>query len=175
MMSDTKGVRTDRRERRFLTLMAAPLVVYLLIVLALLVTNILYVGPRVDWRALTVSWEGPAKFWRTITSPEIRFALRLSLVTSAMSVVLSMLIAIPTGYVLSRRRFFGAVVIDTVLDIPIVLPPLVVGLSLLVFFSTGAGKWLEAHGLKLIFQPAGIVAAQFVVAWAFASRTMKAT
>ena len=110
-----------------------------------------------------------------LRSRQIRYALGLSLVTSVISVALSLVIAIPAGYVMSRRKFFGAGFVDSVLDIPIVLPPLVVGLLLLVFFSMWPGRWLAAHGIEFVFQPAGIVVAQFVVACAFAIRTMKAT
>jgi len=166
---------TTGGERRFFRLMAVPLVVYFLVVLLLLVADVLYLGPTVTLRPFSVSWEGPVRFWETVTSPEIRFALGLSLVTSLITVLLSIVIAVPTGYVLSRRKFFGSALVDTIIDMPIVLPPLAVGLSLLVFFSQPVGKWLEAHGVKLVFQPAGIVAAQFVVACAFAIRMMKAT
>jgi molybdate transport system permease protein len=174
-MREPMSTTGSRGGRGFSTLMAVPLLFYFLVVLSLLLADILYLGPGITLRPFSVSWEGPRRFWETVTSPEIRFALGLSLVTSVITVLLSIVIAIPTGYVLSRRRFFGAALVDTIIDMPIVLPPLAVGLSLLVFFSQPMGKWLDAHGLKLVFQPAGIVAAQFVVACAFAIRMMKAT
>jgi len=163
-MTPTPSSPASPSERRFFALMMAPLVFYFLVVMALLAADVFY-----------VSWEGPRKFWDAVTSPEILFALKLSLITSTLTAALSLIVAVPTGYLLSRRRFAGSTIVDTILDIPIVLPPLVVGLSLLVVFSTPMGKWFEAHVIELVFRPAGIVVAQFVVACAFAVRTMKAT
>jgi molybdate transport system permease protein len=57
--------------------------------------------------------------------------------------ILSLWIAVPTGYLLSRTRFWGRPIFETILDIPIVLPPLVIGISLLILFQTAPGKWIE--------------------------------
>ena len=51
--------------------------------------------------------------------------------------------AVPLGYLLSRFRFPGKAIVDAIVDIPIVLPPLVIGLSLLIFFQTRAGQAIE--------------------------------
>ena len=55
-----------------------------------------------------------------------------------------MWVAVPVAYLLSRFEFPGEGFLDAVLDIPIVLPPLVIGLSLLVFFQTPVGNAIEA-------------------------------
>lgn len=113
---------------------------------------------------------------RTLLNEHLRYATILSFVTSTVTVILAMLVGIPTAYILSRRRFWGLTVIDTILDIPIVLPPLVIGVSLLIFFQTDLGRWINrAFPGELVFQPAGIVLAQFTVACAFGIRTLKAT
>ena len=64
---------------------------------------------------------------------------------------------------------------DTVVDLPIVFPPLVAGLTLLVFFSqTFIGKWIQEDlGLEFVFQPKGIVLCQFLVSASFAIRSAK--
>ena len=82
-----------------------------------------------------------------------------------------MLIAIPIGYLMSRHRFFGRNVLDAVLDIPIVLPPLVVGLSLLILFRYAP----ESVRRAVVFEVPAVILAQFAVACAFAVRTMRAT
>ena len=112
---------------------------------------------------------------KVATSPYIVQALRLSIVTSFMATLLAVLFAIPMGYALSRYSFPGHMLADTIVDIPIVFPPLVAGLSLLVFFSqTSLGQWLEKDlGLTFIFQPKGIVLCQFVVSASFAIRSVK--
>lgn len=85
-----------------------------------------------------------APFISVMNSPDIRFALWLSLVSCFIAAVLSVLVAIPLGYLLSRYNFWGKQLIDAILDVPIVLPPLVIGLSLLILFQTAPGKAIEA-------------------------------
>ena len=142
--------------------MAALGSLYLLLVVALLGGNVLYM----DWGV----------FWQSISTPEIRYATMLSIATSVAASLMALLVGVPAGYLLSRRRFWGISIIDTLLDMPIVLPPLVVGLSLLIFFQTGPGVWINStFPGGLLFQPAGIALAQFTVACAFGVRTLKAT
>src|SRR5687767_14804127 len=66
---------------------------------------------------------------RVLSSEEIRYATRLSIISSCVTTILSLWVAIPIGYLLSRYSFPGKVLLDAILDIPIVLPPLVVGVS----------------------------------------------
>ena len=110
-----------------------------------------------------------------LTAPFVRHALWLSIWTSFATTALSLLFAIPVGYALSRYRFPGHVLVDTVVDLPIVFPPLVAGLTLLVFFNqTGIGRWIEQDlGLKFVFQAKGIVLCQFVVSASYAIRSAK--
>ena len=79
------------------------------------------------------------------------------------------------GYALSRFRFPGRILAEAVVDLPIVFPPLVAGLTLLVFFSqTAIGRWIQDDlGLEFVFQPKGIVLCQFVAAASFAIRSAK--
>ncbi len=109
-----------------------------------------------------------------LTSDFIRHALWMSIWTSVVTVLVSLIFAIPMGYALSRYRFPGRVLADTIVDLPIVFPPLVAGLTLLVFFSqTSLGRWIQDAGLEFVFQPKGIVLCQFVVAASFAIRSTK--
>ena len=112
---------------------------------------------------------------RVARSPFIVDALCLSVVTSVITTAIALLFAIPMGYALSRYSFPGRVLADTIVDIPIVFPPLVAGLTLLIFFSqTGVGRWVEEDlGLKFVFEPKGIVLCQFVVSASFAIRSIK--
>ena len=110
-----------------------------------------------------------------LTSPFIRHALWMSLWTSVLTTLLSLLFAIPMGYALSRYDFPGKVLVDAIVDLPIVFPPLVAGLTLLVFFSqTSPGRWIEdSLGLEFVFQPKGIVLCQFLVSASFAIRSAR--
>src|SRR5665213_497708 len=106
--------------------------------------------------------------------PEIRFALRLSLLSCSITAILSVFFAVPLGYILSRFRFPLRGLLDAVLDIPIVLPPLVIGLSLLILLQTPPGRFIERH-ITITYAAPAVILAQFTVACAFAVRTMRAT
>ena len=67
--------------------------------------------------------------------PEIQYSVKLSLISCTITTILSLWVAVPVGYLLSRIKFVGQNLLDAILDIPIVLPPLVVGLSLLILFQ----------------------------------------
>lgn len=103
---------------------------------------------------------------------KIRRSIWLSMISCTMSAVLSLFIAVPIGYLLSRHEFRGKRLLDAVLDIPIVLPPLVIGLSLLILFQFPPFRWIARD---VVYQVPAVVLAQFSVACAFAVRTMKAT
>jgi molybdate transport system permease protein len=116
----------------------------------------------------------PKSLFQKLISPEITSALWLSLWTSAVTVVIGLGFAIPMGYALSRYRFPGHALVDSVVDLPILLPPLVIGLSLLVFFQTAPGRFLEEDlGLKFVFQKKGIILCQFLDSASFGIRAVK--
>ena len=102
----------------------------------------------------------------------IRYSIWLSMLSCTMSAVLSVFVAVPMGYLLSRHNFRGKRLLDAVLDIPIVLPPLVIGLSLLILFQFPPFSWFVRD---IVYQVPAVILAQFSVACAFAVRTMKST
>lgn len=103
---------------------------------------------------------------------EIQFSIKLSLISCTLSTLFSLWISVPIGYLMSRFQFRFKSVVDTILDIPIVLPPLVVGLSLLILFNYAPFKWLSKW---VVFEMPAVILAQFMVACAFAVRTMRVT
>ena len=116
--------------------------------------------------------------WREVLgvlfTEEIRYATWLSLISSSMTTILALWVAVPIGYLLARHEFRGKLFVDTVLDIPIFLPPLVVGLSLLILFRQTPLRYLDDRFPIALHIPAVIIA-QFSVATAFAVRTLRAT
>jgi molybdate transport system permease protein len=87
-----------------------------------------------------------------------------------------MIVAIPSAYALSRFRFRALSVIDTVIDLPLVVPPLIAGIALLLFFrQSWPGRFFEHHVFEVVYTQRGIVVAQFFIASAFAIRALKAT
>ncbi len=147
--------------------------VYIILIAAMLIADLSYMNTSSDDSLWSL-------FRTTFQSPEIRFAIKLSLISCTISTILSLWVAVPIGYLMSRYRFPGKGFLDSLLDIPIVLPPLVVGLSLLILFATGPGKWFEEQflaltGSRITYAVPGVILAQFMVACAFAVRTMRAT
>ncbi|HUU42693.1 MAG TPA: ABC transporter permease [Planctomycetota bacterium] len=115
---------------------------------------------------------------RLLVSARLRTAVRLSITTSTVTLALILVTAVPVGYALSRYRFRGHALVNTVVDVPIVLPPVVIGLSLLAFFRTPLGELIRA-GLKSgnwsTSSMLGIVLCQYLVSVSYAIRAMKAS
>lgn len=92
----------------------------------------LYIVLIVAMLVADASYTSPGHLWAALASPQIQFAIRLSLLTSTLSALFSLAVGIPLGYLLARTEFAGKRWVDAAVDIPIVLPPLVIGLSLLI-------------------------------------------
>jgi molybdate transport system permease protein len=92
-------------------------------------------------------------------------ALKLSLLTSGLSVTISLLAGTPLAYMLARWEFRGKAVVEMLIDLPIVLPPSVAGLALLIAFGRQGlfGSWLGMFGITLPFTTAAVVIAQTFV------------
>jgi molybdate transport system permease protein len=142
--------------------------------IALAVLGGTYVALIVAMLLADLAFTSPWHLLEALKSREIRYAVRLSLISCTMTAVLSVWVAVPLGYLLSRYDFFGKRLLDAVLDIPIVLPPLVVGLSLLILFQTPIGRAVEAV-VPVTYAVPSVILAQFAVAAAFAVRTMRVT
>ncbi len=124
----------------------------------------------------TLMFRGLPQIGKSLASPEIQFAIRLSLYTSLISTAFCIVIAIPAAYVLARMDIPMKCLFNTLLDLPLALPPLVSGLCLLLFFGTTAfGAWLERLGLPFVFTVKGIIMAQIFVNLPFMIRVMKST
>lgn len=118
----------------------------------------------------------PQALLESVLSEEIRFAIKLSLITSVISTVLCIIVSVPAAYALARYHFIGKDLLNTILDMPLALPPLVAGVGLLILFGTTSfGKGLADAGLTFVFMPAGIVLAQFFVNMPFMFRVLRST
>ena len=148
---------------------------YVLFIVAMLAADTWYMTEKSvrsagagEWKAML--YENPVV--EALADRKIRYSIWLSLTSCTLSAVFSLFVAVPIGYLLSRHNFRGKRLLDAVLDIPIVLPPLVVGLSLLILFQYPPFAWIARD---VVYQLPAVVLAQFSVACAFAVRTMKST
>ncbi len=118
---------------------------------------------------------------QALGKPEVQHAFRLTLLSCTLAAILSVWVGTPLGYLLARYRFWGKQWIDTLVDIPIVLPPLVLGLSLLILFHISLNGWQleewlrQRFGFQVAFRWPAVVLAQFSVSCAFSVRTMQVT
>lgn len=96
----------------------------------------------------------------------VRQALALSMTTTAVAVLLTIIFGTPIAYLLARRSFRGRTILETLIDLPMVLPPSVAGIALLVAFGRRGllGQHLSAWGIELAFTQSAVVLAQVFVA-----------
>jgi molybdate transport system permease protein len=109
-------------------------------------------------------------------SPNEIEALHLSLSVAARSVGFSLPLAVAFAWVLTRRRFLGHTLLDAVVHLPLVLPPVVIGYLLLVLFGTRGpiGSWLQrTAGIELIFTRNGAALATAVMSFPLMVRAMR--
>ncbi|MBI1374173.1 MAG: ABC transporter permease subunit [Phycisphaera sp.] len=159
------------------------------------VTGPAWAGDMPAW----LRWFVDNPIFAALSKPEIQYSITLSLVSCTVTAIMSIWVAVPVGYLMARwddamvaqqldriaqpvehhSKRLAAIIrwcspkalIDAILDIPIVLPPLVIGLSLLIlfqFFPRGVRE-------EVVYEVPAVVLAQFVVACAFAVRVMRAT
>ena len=106
---------------------------------------------------------------QALTSPAVLDALVLSLVTTATSLVLTVVFGLPLAIVMARGRLRGSTLLESVVDLPIVLPPSVAGLALLLAFGRAGllGEPLAALGIHIPFTTFAVVLAQTFVSAPF--------
>lgn len=150
---------------------------YVLLIVAMLAADAAYMAKQTvkatadspdGWLAAVT--ENPMVI--ALADRKIQYSIWLSMISCTLSAILSVLVAVPLGYLMSRHRFYGQRLLDAIVDIPIVLPPLVVGLSLLILFQFPP---FSAVAREVVYQIPAVILAQFAVACAFAVRTMKHT
>ncbi len=107
--------------------------------------------------------------------PSTISAIRISLLTSAASLVAMVVVGLPVARFMSRNRFRGKGILDTVIDLPIVLPPAVAGLALLLAFAPRSpiGAFLLQYGLILPGNIVAVIIAETFVAMPFFVRSAR--
>jgi molybdate transport system permease protein len=107
-----------------------------------------------------------------LTTPVVLDALLLSLVTTAISIVLTVTFGLPLAWLMARRTFPGSWLVETIVDLPIVLPPAVAGLGLLLVFGR-RGLIGDTLGLSIPFTTFAVILAQTFVSAPFFIRSAR--
>ena len=113
-----------------------------------------------------VIWTVNEGAWRAMASPVAVDALLLSARTTAITMAIMVVVGTPAAYVLARSEFPGKRLVDTLVDIPAVLPPSAAGIALLLAFGRMGllGEHLYVFGIQITYTTAAVVLAELFVA-----------
>src|SRR5947209_4120617 len=126
---------------------------------------VLLVAPLgfIFWRTFEHGF-GPA--WDAVTTPDAVHALKVTLILAGIAVPANTIFGVLCALAIVRHRYPGAGIVNAVVDLPLALSPVVVGLALLVLY--GRGGWLGGHGI--VFALPGMVLATIFVSLPFVVR-----
>src|SRR5438477_1852984 len=149
---------------------------YALRSVALAYVAVILIGPlsMVLWRAFD---NGAAHLWHTLSDPNTVHAFVLTAKVTAFAVPINAVFGIVCALAIVRRRFPGAGIVNAIVDLPLAISPVVVGLSLFLLYGrTGwFGPWLGDHGIQVLFATPAIVIATIFVSLPFVAREVVPT
>ena len=123
--------------------------------------------------ALLFTRVSPDQWLEGMRQPQVVQAIQVSLKTTLISLVLIILFGTPLAYLMARQEFRFKRVVDTLIDLPTMLPPSVAGVALLVALGRRGfiGGWLEPLGVQIAFTQAAVVIEQVFIAAPFYVRS----
>jgi sulfate transport system permease protein len=148
-----------------------PLIRWLLIGLSLAFLG-MFVGLPITVVFVEALRKGLAGYWAAIAEPETRAAIRLTLITAAISVPLNLVFGVTASWLITKYRFPGKSALVTLIDLPFSVSPVISGLVFVLLLGARGvlGPWLEAHDLHIIFAVPGIILATTFVTFPFVAR-----
>jgi sulfate transport system permease protein len=113
---------------------------------------------------------GPA--WDAVTTPEAKHAFYLTVLIAAIAVPANTIFGVICALAIVRQRFPGKGVMNALVDLPLALSPVVVGLAFLLLYArTGwFGSWLTDHGIQVVFALPGMILVTIFVSLPFVVR-----
>jgi sulfate transport system permease protein len=113
---------------------------------------------------------GPA--WDAITSPDAVHAFKVTLLIAAIAVPANTIFGIACGLAIVRHRMPGTNLLNALVDLPLALSPVVVGLAFLLLYGQNGwfGTWLEDHGIQIVFALPGMILVTIFVSLPFVVR-----
>ena len=114
-------------------------------------------------------------FLQSLTTEVVVEAIKLSILTSFSSLIIVIVLGTPIAYINARHRYLGKQLVDTLIDLPVVLPPAVAGLGLLMAFGRRGliGQYLSAFGFDIAFTTLAVIMARVFVSSPFYIRQAK--
>ena len=131
-------------------------------------------GIAVFYRAFD---RGIHPLWTSLTDPNTIHAFKLTLEITAVAVPINTVFGVVCALAIVRRRFPGAGIVNAIVDLPLALSPVVVGLMLFLLYGrTGwFGSWLQDHGIQVLFATPSMVLATIFVSLPFVAREVVPT
>jgi sulfate/thiosulfate transport system permease protein len=151
-----------------------PVVVrWLLIGLALVFLGLFLIVPLIAVFSQAFR-QGVDVFLQAVSDPNTLAAVKLTLLTAAISVPLNVVFGLAAAWAIAKFSFRGKNVLLTLIDLPFAVSPVISGLIFVLLFGSQGlfGPWLEAHNLKIIFAVPGIVLATTFVTFPFVAREL---
>jgi len=118
--------------------------------------------------------KGVGAYLEALKEPDAWAAIRLTLITAAITVPLNLVFGVAAAWCIAKYEFRGKAFLTTLIDLPFSVSPVVAGLMyVLVFGAQGwLGPWLDSHGIKIVFAVPGIVLATIFVTFPFIAREL---
>ena len=160
--------RTPHRTRLLRRLWPA-----LMVTLTLLVVGLFLILPLVSVFGAGLS-KGLGEYLGAVTSPDAVSAILLTLLTVCIAVPLNTVFGVAAAWAVTKFQFPGRGLLLTLIDLPLAVSPVMSGLVYVLLFGRQGflGSWLQAHDLKIIFAPPGIVLATTFVTFAYVAREL---
>ena len=116
----------------------------------------------IGWRAFA---DGVGPFFEALTDDSAIHAFQITLVVALWAVALNTVFGVGAAILVVRHDFPGKRLLNAIIDLPLAVSPVVVGLALILVYGRNAavGGWLERAGVQIIFAPAGMVLATVFV------------
>ncbi len=113
----------------------------------------------------TLSWTKPDILWETIKDKEVIQSINLSIWSATLTTIVSFVLGVPFAYFLARKEFKGKSLVESIVNIPMVIPHTVAGICLLTIVSprNWFGQMLNQMGIEVLGTTVGIVMAMTFV------------
>jgi len=149
------------------------LVRWALIAVALVFLGFFLVVPLVAVFAQALE-KGLEVYWAALADPMTLSAIKLTLITAAISVPLNVIFGVAAAWAIAKFEFRGKSVLVTLIDLPFAVSPVVSGLVFVLLFGLQGwmGPWLKDHDIRIIFAVPGIVLATMFVTFPFVAREL---
>ena len=110
--------------------------------------------------------------WGWMTTPAAVSAFWLTLLMAAIAVPLNTIFGVGCALVLVRGKTRGRKILDSLIDLPFVVSPVIVGLALILVYGQSGwfGNWFQQHGIRIIYAPTGMILATIFVSLPFVVR-----